>query len=102
MVRRISAEYNSKIVAEDKPPFAARPKPWLPGSDAKAEEGRVVKSASENSFKSSNFVASLLSSEPADKAADQSFRLGSLDKESILQSSASAENFSDKFSSANK
>ncbi len=92
LVRRISAEYNSKIVAEDKPAFATRPKPWLPTSPIsetkepeKTETPKVVKSASENSFKSSTFVASLLSSEQPEKTAEHSFKLGSVEKSEVTR-----------------
>ena len=92
LVRRISAEYNSKMVSEDKTAaFASRAKPWLPNSpstnldqDKTLSESKVVKSASENSFKSSTFVASLLAPDSPEKSAtsssEQSFKLGSVEK----------------------
>ena len=84
LVRRISAEYNSKALADDKSTFASRPKPWAvtsPSSETKKPDIKVVKSASENSFKDSNFVASLLSSsEQNEKASEHAFKLGSVDK----------------------
>ena len=80
LVRRISAEYNSKMVSEDKTAaFASRAKPWLPNSpstnldqDKTLSESKVVKSASENSFKSSTFVASLLAPDSPEKSSTSS------------------------------
>ena len=80
------------MVSEDKTAaFASRAKPWLPNSpstnldqDKTLSESKVVKSASENSFKSSTFVASLLAPDSPEKSAtsssEQSFKLGSVEK----------------------
>ena len=101
LVRRISAEYNSKIVAEEKPTavFPSRAKPWLPNSPStvleqdktSAADTKVVKSASENSFKSSTFVASLLAPDAQEKSttasssSEHAFKLGSIEKSEVTR-----------------
>jgi hypothetical protein len=76
MVRRISAEYNNKLSTEEPKPTTVT---TLPTRPKPISEKEIVKSSSENSFKSSTFVASLLSNEPQEKS-EQNFRLGSIEK----------------------
>lgn len=88
MVRRISAEYNSKLVSDDKTTSSVvatppRSKSWQP-TQTLSEVGEDVKVTPENSFKSSTFVASLLTSEQK-PAEHSSFRLGNiLHKKALL------------------
>ena len=79
MVRRISAEYNSKLVSDDKTASSVvatppRSKSWQP-TQTLPGVGEEVKVTPENSFKSSTFVASLLTSDQK-PAEHSSFRLG--------------------------
>ncbi len=80
MVRRISAEYNSKLVSEDKASSSVvstppRSKSWQPTQTLPGVGEDGAKVTAENSFKSSTFVASLLTSEQK-TVEHSSFKLG--------------------------
>ena len=97
LVRRISAEYNSKLMTEDKPLIVTRPKSFcsssLPSSQQVTQTiAEVTEESSStddplpedienekgNSFKSSTFVASLLQTDS--NKNEHSFKLGTIEK----------------------